>query len=228
MYIIDEFSANKKIEISLSIDPDFVDYGFDDICFFCLSKSGKIINDSDFVFHNSNCRGDSSSIIPFDKNRFRSRSQWRGSTLPTSEDNAIWIGNWDGFLADEDNLDNRYYIDNGGLYLPKLREEIVEIIVLCSGYYRYGIDFNKERFRKTDFRSIKQYEIPIHLELRKFNDKSILYQKWICIKKTKETRLERFGAELASIKRGENNSFILETFNETELVSLMDLIDNYT
>ena len=222
MYIINEILSKKRLYIRFS---DGEIDAFDDICFLCLNKSGKIVNESDFVYYNSNCRSDGASIIPFDKNRFKSISEWRKRTLPTSEDNAICVLNDYGGIE---------FNGVGSLLLSNLREEIEEILVLCSGD-KYNV-FANNWWQQKDGEILRLYEqigIPqpkpmIFLELLQVEKTTTtLYREVINIKPTSKMDEMYIGAKLASIKRGENSSFILENPNEIELVSLMDLIDDY-
>lgn len=100
MYIIDKKIAQKRIELKIrSIHRNV------DIEFMCLSNEGKPINYNDFVFSNSNCRGDGEKIIPFDKNTYGSVDRWRRATIPTSEDGALWSNT----EVDEPIEDDEYY-----------------------------------------------------------------------------------------------------------------------
>lgn len=210
-YVIDAETAKKRIEIRLKSK-----CRFDNIVFVCLSKSGKIICDSDFVFYNSECRGDGVRTIPFDKNKYNGIDHWRDATKPTSLDNALWI--------DDDVFYEKYgfYTHYGTMYLAKLREEIDEIIIVYVGFDIYN-EF------KGWFGLNKKDGITIDLELYQADDSyTQLFRTSLHTEVKQDFNLKVPAAlQVASIKRHTDGAFVIKKAKTPSLITLQQLIDQY-
>lgn len=90
-----------------------------------LDKGDKLIEDGDFVFYNSENR-----TVPFDPDKWHSRSCWRNNTLPISVDGSVMMVK--DAPIDEDNEDDWgecMFID-----LFKTRPEINKILLFLAVY----------------------------------------------------------------------------------------------
>lgn len=83
-----EYSNGIAIGISETNEPlDF------DLMAFCLGSQDTILEDSDFVFYNSNLRGsiEDRTIVSMGLCKFQSISEWRRMTSPVSSDLSVWL-----------------------------------------------------------------------------------------------------------------------------------------
>lgn len=93
-----------------------------DFTAFLLGEDGKILEESDFIYYNSDCREKS-----FDMAKFGSKEKWRLKTRPMSSDGAV-LGSID------DSVDEEYNVvgECMKVKLEKLRPSICQIVFCIS------------------------------------------------------------------------------------------------
>ena len=125
------FDTSKGGELSaLQVDLTWMSGADLDATAFLLGEDGVILEDSDFVYYNSNCREEA-----FDIAKFGSKKKWRSETRPMSSDGAV-LGSIDDLGDDDEDGD----VSSETMYvnLDKLRSSIREIVFCISIFDETG------------------------------------------------------------------------------------------
>lgn len=150
-----------------------------DVLALCLNIDGGVSLASDFVFFNSNNRGDYSqkAIIPFDSSS-TSRRHWMDITCPVSSDKSVWL------LTDNlEDEDSDYISERVEIFPSLIRKEVTSIgFVLNFGYGGCGNFFPRDferltklsivGFNKTDMSEL--FHIVVSPETIKTTSKMVL------------------------------------------------------
>lgn len=127
-----KFKVGKDELTSLTVELTWMSGSDLDATAFLLGENGVILEDSDFVYYNSNCREEA-----FDIAKFGSKKNWRSQTRPMSSDGAVLGGIDDLGDGDEDSDEASETIE---VNLDKLRPSIREI-VFCISIFTDGVSF---------------------------------------------------------------------------------------
>ena len=126
---------------------------YEDDTFAVLLSDDKLINENDFVFYNSYNRS-----TKYERGSFRSRIDWKHSTFPISNDNAVMI---------KDACSTESVCDECIIDLGSIDSRINKIVV---GACLYGTCFQEEHinsfiqvrvFISNDQKNICEFQIPI-------------------------------------------------------------------
>ena len=186
MYIISKEISTEPLRLTIQEMNSWISF---DLSVLCL-RNMQIEERDDFVFYNSNCRGDYSTgqKSEFSSSQFKYVRRWRNQTFPMSVDGAVKIIE---SFSDEDYAE---YIE---LQLSKLSPEITELLFCVSSLWRKN--YEKEQMRGT----YSESEIVGNNELwKEYN--GCLYSYDINLNGANSN-----AAVLGIIKR-DNNRFILE------------------
>ena len=127
------FQTGKGEELSaLQVDLTWMSGADLDATAFLLGEDGVILENSDFIYYNSNCREEA-----FDIAKFGSKKKWKSQTRPMSSDGAVLGGIDDLGDGDEDSDEASETIE---VNLDKLRPSIREI-VFCISIFTDGVSF---------------------------------------------------------------------------------------
>ena len=123
MYIISKEISTEPLRLTIQEMNSWISF---DLSVLCI-RNMQIEERDDFVFYNSNCRGDNSTGLKseFSSSQFRNVRRWRDQTFPMSVDVAVKIIE---SFSDEDYAE---YIE---LQLSKLSPEITELLFCVSTY----------------------------------------------------------------------------------------------
>ena len=127
-----KFKVGKDELTSLTVELTWMSGSDLDATAFLLGENGVILEDSDFVYYNSNCREEA-----FDIAKFGSKKKWKSQTRPMSSDGAVLGGIDDLGDGDEDSDEASETIE---VNLDKLRPSIREI-VFCISIFTDGVSF---------------------------------------------------------------------------------------
>jgi stress response protein SCP2 len=138
------FQTGKGEELSaLQVDLTWMSGADLDATAFLLGEDGVILENSDFIYYNSNCREEA-----FDIAKFGSKKRWRAETRPMSSDGAV-LGSIDD--KGDDDEDGEEASETMEVNLDKLRPSIRQIVFCISIFDETGkISFKDVRNPKIE------------------------------------------------------------------------------